>query len=148
MMSGSCNQFGVPVDTASEVNYLYNAIKSAASATKLDHRFILAVVIQESGGCVRAPTANYDVHNPGLMQGRNGAGTCNDAGVAQNPCPTSQIIQMVSEGSAGTPSGDGVAQGVNQAGTGDVSAFYKDAVVGYGVGYAEVDTWQCGQAIR
>lgn len=126
-MFSSCNQWGAAVDSDTEVTDLYNAIQSAATATNIDHRFILAVVMQESGGCVRAPTSNFGVRNPGLMQDHDGAGTCNDAGVVQNPCPTSEINQMVSEGSSGTPSGDGLAQCINQSNAGDVSAFYKAA---------------------
>ena len=56
----------------------------AADATGVDHRFILAVIMQESGGCVRAPTTNYGVRNPGLMQDHNGSGTCNENGNVQN----------------------------------------------------------------
>lgn len=126
-MSSSCHRFGVGLDVTSEVNDMYNAIQSTATATGLDHRFILAVIIQESGGCVRVPTTNYGVRNPGLMQGHNGAATCNDEGHVQNPCPTSDINQMVSEGSAGTTSGDGLAQCINESGASDVSAFYKGA---------------------
>ncbi len=126
-MSSSCHRFGVGLDVTSEVNDMYNAIQSTATATGLDHRFILAVIIQESGGCVRVPTTNYGVRNPGLMQDHNGAATCNDEGHVQNPCPTSDINQMVSEGSAGTTSGDGLAQCINESGASDVSAFYKGA---------------------
>ena len=126
-MFSSCSQFNVPVDSDSEVNDLYNAIQSTASATNLDHRYILAIVMQESGGCVRVPTTNYGVRNPGLMQDHNGAGTCNDGGVVQTPCPKSEIFQMVRDGSAGTAAGDGLAQCVNNSKAGDVSAFYKAA---------------------
>ena len=81
----SCDRFGVPVDSTSEIDDLYNATQSTASVTKLDPRFILAVVMQESGGCVRTPTTNYRVHNPGSIQDHNGAGTCNDARVVKKP---------------------------------------------------------------
>jgi len=60
--------------------------------------------MQESGGCVRAPTTNYGVRNLGLMQDHDGGGTCNSdvTGQVQNPCPSSEIQQMISDGTGGT----------------------------------------------
>ena len=69
-MGSSCAQFGQANNSPDETGKIYDAIQAAASATKLDHRFILAIALQESGGCVRAPTTNYGVRNPGIMQGR------------------------------------------------------------------------------
>ena len=126
-MLSSCGQFSQADDSATEVTAIQSAIEAVAQQTLVDHRFILAVVMQESGGCVRAPTTNYGVRNPGLMQDHNGAGTCNDAGVVQNPCPNSEITEMITEGTGGTPDGDGLAQCINESGAGDVSAFYKAA---------------------
>ena len=71
LMGSSCSQFGVANNSPDETGKIYDAIQAAATATKVDHRFILAVVLQESGGCVRAPTTNYGVRNPGIMQGRH-----------------------------------------------------------------------------
>ena len=88
---------------------------------------ILAVIMQESHGCVRAPTTYNGVRNPGLMQDHNGEATCNDNGYVQNPCPSATIYKMISEGTAGTPSGDGLANCLNKAGRSDVSAFYRAA---------------------
>jgi hypothetical protein len=82
--------------------------------------------MQESNGCVRAPTTNYGVRNPGLMQSHNGAGTCND-GTVQNPCPASQVMQMIQDGTAGTSSGDGLKQCLAETGAADVSMYYKAA---------------------
>ncbi len=126
-MFSSCKQWPVSVDSDTEVTDLYNAIQDAATATKIDHRFILAVVMQESGGCVRAPTSNYGVRNPGVMQDHDGDGTCNEDGVVKDPCPTSEIKEMVSDGSAGTQHGDGLAQCINKSDADNVSAFYKAA---------------------
>ena len=47
--------------------------------------------MQESKGCVRAPTTNNGVRNPGLMQSHNGRGTCNEGGNVKNPCPASEV---------------------------------------------------------
>ena len=84
-------------------------------------------MMQESGGCVRAPTSNYGVSNPGLMQDHNGEASCNDGQEVQDPCPIEEIKQMIEDGTAGTPWGDGLAQCINAADADDVSAFYKAA---------------------
>lgn len=86
--------------------------------------------MQESTGCVRVRTTGGAGHrNPGLMQDHNGAGTCNEGGNVQNPCPKSTIELMIREGTAGTNDGDGLAQCLNQAADtrSDVSAFYRAA---------------------
>ena len=128
-MTASCTQYGVPNDSSSEINDIYNSIQTVALETLIDHRFILAVMIQESGGCVRAPTSNYGVRNPGLMQDHNGAGTCNSDITKKvlNPCPTAQILTMIREGAAGTASGDGMAQCMNEASDATDRVYYKAA---------------------
>lgn len=125
-MERSCHQFNVDLNTHQEIIDMYEAIQFVAAATFVDHRFILAVIMQESGGCVRAPTSNYGVPNPGIMQDHNGTASCNN-GKTQKPCPGETITQMVQEGTGGTTWGDGLAQCLNQAGTSDVSAFYRAA---------------------
>ena len=125
-MSSSCTQWGVADNTDDEISEISTAIQSVASSTGIDPRFILAIIMQESNGCVRAPTTNYGVRNPGLMQSHNGAGTCNDATVS-NPCPMSEITQMITDGTAGTSSGDGLKQCLTESGTSDVSMYYKAA---------------------
>ncbi|KAL3428245.1 hypothetical protein PVAG01_01754 [Phlyctema vagabunda] len=118
IMFNSCGwNWNLPNDSGPEVGAIYDAIQQVAIETKVDHRFILAVIIQESGGCTRAPTSNYGVRNPGLMQDHNGDGTCNSdyTGQIQTPCPNGVITQMIREGTAGTNDGDGLAQTINQA---------------------------------
>ncbi|KAH7053395.1 hypothetical protein B0J12DRAFT_55214 [Macrophomina phaseolina] len=119
IMFNSCgwNGWGAN-DSGPEIGAIYDAIQQIAQETKVDHRFILAVIIQESKGCVRVPTTgNIDpnIWNPGLMQDHSGDATCNDGQTVQNPCPTSTIFQMVREGTAGTTRGDGLAHVINQA---------------------------------
>lgn len=126
-MEDSCKQFRMGRNSKEEIDDLYNAIQAVAQATFVDHRFILAVVLQESGGCVRAPTSNYGVPNPGIMQDHNGTASCNSNGFVQDPCPKNVITQMILEGAGGTTWGDGLAQCINSAGTHDVSAFYRAA---------------------
>ena len=93
LMSQSCSQFGQANDSDDEINNIRSAIESVAATTQLDHRFILAAMMQESGGCVRAPTTNFGVRNPGLMQDHDGDGTCNSdvTGEISNPCPSDEV---------------------------------------------------------
>ena len=107
-------------NSAAESNALNSAIQQVAGSTGVPASFILAIVMQESKGCVRVITTNNGVRNPGLMQSHNGAGTC--TGV--NPCPDSQILQMIQDGTAGTPYGPGIQQLYAQAkaATGDAGA--------------------------
>ncbi|KAL6712790.1 hypothetical protein ACLMJK_009631 [Lecanora helva] len=125
----SCMLYNQEPNSEEETTAVYNAIQSVAEKTMVDHRYILAIIMQESGGCVRAPTSNFGVPNSGIMQDHNGTATCNnaDAGGPQNPCPAEIIEQMVQDGTGGTDWGDGLAQCINIAGTDDVSAFYRAA---------------------
>ncbi|KAF4632087.1 hypothetical protein G7Y89_g6050 [Cudoniella acicularis] len=125
-IAASCTQWSVANPSSSEIADIQSGIQSVASSTGIDARFILAIVLQESNGCVRAPTTNYGVRNPGLMQSHNGAGTCNDGSV-QNPCPSSEITQMIQDGTGGTASGDGLKQCIALSGATDVSMYYKAA---------------------
>ena len=127
LMKTSCSTiFSVDDNSDEEISAIQKSIESVAEATKVDHRFILAIIMQESKGCVRVKTTNYGVQNPGLMQDHDGEASCN-SGTPTTPCPDDTITQMISEGTGGTAKGDGLAQGINQAGGNDVSAFYKAA---------------------
>ena len=138
-MQASCATWGVPDDTATEIANMKSAIQSVGSATNVDPRFILAIIMQESTGCVRVITTSYSVLNPGLMQSHNGTGSCNTnnaylglpgvdyTGTVQTPCPMSEITQMIQDGTAGTPSGDGLEQCLQEQGHTDVSRFYRAA---------------------
>lgn len=98
-MFSSCEWWDQTNDSGPEIGEIWNAIEAQAAATYVDHRFILAIIMQESGGCVRAPTTYGSVRNPGLMQSHDGTGTCNDNNYVQNPCPNSEIDQMIADGS-------------------------------------------------
>ena len=100
-------------DSSDEITDIQSAIEQVASSTGVDERFILAIMMQESEGCVRVPTTDNGVVNPGLMQSHDGSGTC--AGV--DPCPQSEITQMITDGTAGTSSGDGLEQVIAQTET-------------------------------
>lgn len=125
-MSEACTE-GQTQDTAAEEADIRTAIEAVAKETHVDHRFILAIIMQESGGCVRVQSTSYSVTNPGLMQSHEGSHTCDPNGVETYPCPQSEITGMISDGTAGTSSGDGLAACINQSGATDVSAYYKAA---------------------
>jgi hypothetical protein len=125
-MSSSCSQFSVPNNSQQETTDIHDAIVSVAKTTSVDPRFILATIMQESGGCVRVPSTNGGVANPGLMQDHAGSASC----VNTNPCPKDKITQMISEGTAGTQAGDGLANCLNEAaskGGKDAQTFYWGA---------------------
>lgn len=78
-MLTACSDLGYDTDnTADDVGNIWDAIDTVATETELDHRFILAVVLQESGGCVFVKTTYSDAPNPGLMQSYDGSGSCYD----------------------------------------------------------------------
>lgn len=107
LMRQSCGWNGWAADNSQEeINNIKTAIQQVAGETGVDNRFILSVMMQESKGCVRVPTTNNGVTNPGLMQSHNGVGSC----VGQNPCPAQTITQMIRDGVAGTQHGDGLRQ--------------------------------------
>lgn len=120
VISKSCSTFGQINNSDQESADLKTAIQSVAKSSGVDERFILAIVMQESGGCVRAPTTNYGVVNPGLMQSHDGAHSCYN----KSPCPSTEIVGMIQDGTTGTSSGQGLQQILASAGSG-VSQYYK-----------------------
>ncbi|KAI0388471.1 putative muramidase [Xylariaceae sp. FL0594] len=128
LMQQSCGWNGWGADnSATEISGIHQAIQDVSGQTGVDARFILAVVMQESKGCVRVPTTNNGVVNPGLMQSHNGSGSC--WGV--NPCPYSSIRQMIADGTAGTSSGAGLQGTLSQTsshyGSANAAAHYAAA---------------------
>jgi LysM repeat protein len=90
-------------DSDSEIALIKSSIETVARESGVDVRVILCIIIQESGGNVRVRTTNNGVRNPGLMQSHNGA--------EFNPSdPAGSILQMVRDGTTGTPDGDGLKQ--------------------------------------
>ncbi|ATY65793.1 muramidase, putative [Cordyceps militaris] len=137
-MLSSCSRFGVPNNSEAEVSAIRDGILKVATETGVDSRFILAIIMQESTGCVRVHSTVGSHRNPGLMQDHDGAATCNDRGTVQHPCPASTIEQMIRDGTAGTPRGDGLLQCLSAAGSADVAAFYR-AARKYNSGHAPED---------
>lgn len=138
IISAACvNNFpGMANNSDEENDELKAAIQSIGASSGVDPRFILAITLQESKGCVRAPTTSYSVTNPGLMQSHNGKGSCNGgSGGVQNPCPDSEITQMIQDGTTGTwndaassaGGGDGLQQLLAQVNDSDATKYYKAA---------------------
>lgn len=116
-----------------ELGQIWNAIQSASWRSGVDQRFILAVLLQESKGCVRVHTTANAVPNPGLMQDHAGVFSCNDrdTGAVLDPCPDWAIFGMIDEGVSGTAAGDGLAGVLNRVGgsAGDAATYYTAARV-------------------
>lgn len=92
-------------------------IKAVANDTNVDPRFILAIMMQESKGCVRVQTTYGSNSNPGLLQSHSGPNSC----VGIDPCPASTIYGMIQDGVGGTPSGDGLAAIMDQLQAGNAT---------------------------
>ncbi|KAJ2976249.1 hypothetical protein NQ176_g5057 [Zarea fungicola] len=137
LMQQSCgwNNWG-DNNSDDEISAINTAIQQVSGQSGVDARFILAIVMQESNGCVRVPTTNNGVRNPGLMQSHNGSGDC--AGVS--PCPSSEILQMIQDGVVGTADGPGlqgtIQQAVSDTGDSSVREFYAGARI-YNSGSAD-----------
>ncbi|KIW93902.1 uncharacterized protein Z519_05217 [Cladophialophora bantiana CBS 173.52] len=116
-----------PDNSDEEIGQIWDAVQSASSQINVNHCFILAILLQESNGCVRFRTTDNGVPNPGLTQAHNGGFSCSSNGNIQTPCPASEITGMVLGGTAGTLSGDGLAGILSQVGGKDAKAYYRTA---------------------
>ncbi|KAH8645704.1 hypothetical protein BX600DRAFT_477865 [Xylariales sp. PMI_506] len=79
--------------------------------------------MQESKGCVRVVTTYGSVANPGLMQDHAGSNTC----YGVNPCPDSEIVGMIEDGTTGTSSGEGLLQILEGLSTSGAQQVYQAA---------------------
>lgn len=120
----SCSQFNQTNNSPDEVASLKSAIQSIGESSGVLPAFVLAIVMQESVGCVRvwgtkAPSVAV-IRNPGLLQSHDGSHSCNtdqatdgvvvEQGSSQTPCPASEITGMINDGVMGTASGPGLSQ--------------------------------------
>ncbi|KAM7183148.1 hypothetical protein V8F20_012728 [Naviculisporaceae sp. PSN 640] len=121
----SCAWMGQANNSPTEIAQIRSAVLSISQQSGVDARFILAVIMQESNGCVRVHTTNNGHNNPGLMQDHNGQFSC----YGVNPCPESTIIGMIRSGTMGTPSGDGLQQILNKVGSSGAQRVYRAARV-------------------
>lgn len=106
--------------TNTEIAMIWDAIQAAATKSGVDHRFILAVMMQESKGCVRVYRTANGNGNPGLMQDHVGPNDCNPMGKGDYshmifPCPADKINGMIEDGVGGTMAGAGLAEYLNTA---------------------------------
>lgn len=110
LLSEACTNLGDGADdTQQQIGYIHDGILEVAKDSFVDPRFILAVIMQESHGCVNVGTTSNGVSNPGIMQSHNG--------VSFNPSqPQQSIVQMIRDGVQGTSSGDGLVQLINKYG--------------------------------
>ncbi|GAM88729.1 hypothetical protein ANO11243_067630 [Dothideomycetidae sp. 11243] len=104
LIAESCQQWDVYDNSDDETAWLKEAISQIAEDANVDPRFILAIVMQESKGCVRV---NVKIttgagSNPGLMQSAAGIGTCN--GEPRDGCTYEAIEQMIRDGTQGVNS--------------------------------------------
>lgn len=119
-MQNTCEWVGYgPNNSADELQEMHDAIQQVSNEAQVDPRFILAIILQESNGCVRVKTTgnvNANIFNPGLMQDHSGSNACNnqDNNAPVTPCPQATILGMIRDGTSGTSSGDGLAQCINQ----------------------------------
>ena len=95
-------------DSPEELANIYNAIQDRANASLVDHRLILAFILQESKGCVRVPNTKSSggVRNTGLMQSHNGH-------TYTSKHSAKSILSMVQDGTQGTKKGNGLVQELN-----------------------------------
>ena len=141
LKSDSCiNSFNVPNNSDQENDFLKTAVIQVSEQTGIDKRFILAIAMQESNGCVHVHSTispDGQVRNPGLMQDHDGDHTCNlredidtnrikaikssfesyvwNADQMLANCPEEMITGMVNDGVQGTPAGDGLRQTLRAA---------------------------------
>ncbi|KIW18037.1 hypothetical protein PV08_02324 [Exophiala spinifera] len=105
----------VPGNTPDETTQVLDSIITIANETDVDPRFILAVVMQESNGCVRVATTAVSNANPGLMQSYEGKASCDMNGVPVSPCPQASIYQMIVDGTAAQVDGPTLINALNKA---------------------------------
>jgi hypothetical protein len=121
----SCGWLDLGADNSPEtISDIYAAIQDRANASLVDHRIILATVLQETNGCplVSHTTSSGGTRNPGLMQSHNG----HEYNAKHSRL---SIMLMVQDGTQGTDAGWGLVDNLNTYGDP-----YK-AMRGYNSGY-------------
>lgn len=154
IMTDSCLQWTVPNDSETEINDIKTDLQSVSRSSGVDARFILAIMLQESNGCVRAPVTSLSMQNPGLLQSYKDSAKCN-AGSAmapsdvETPCPASTIHDMLNKGTMGTvPGGMSLTYALKQSGASNVLKYYKAARIYNSGSIASSGLLQDGVAIH
>ncbi|CAG8974091.1 hypothetical protein HYALB_00011613 [Hymenoscyphus albidus] len=107
---------GTTKNSAAETDNIKAGIQSVAKSSGVDQRFILAVIMQESHGCLRVgatASPGAGVNNPGIMQSHNGQHNCPASGA----CGKDIITGMIADGTTGTKDGSGLKQLQEKAAT-------------------------------
>jgi hypothetical protein len=101
-----------PNNTPEMITDIYDAIQDRANASLVDHRIILATIIQETNGCPLNPptTSSGGTRNPGLMQSHDGH-------EYDSKNSRLSILQMVQDGTQGTEKGWGLVDNLNTYGS-------------------------------
>ena len=103
--------FGVPNNSPNDTAILHDALARQADIAGVPRAFALAIMMQESLGCVFVDTTFGSVSNPGLMQDHDGFASC----AGKSHCPPHTIESMLHQGLCGTSSGAGIQQCYAQA---------------------------------
>lgn len=114
MKNGCKNNGWSPNNTPEQIAMIKEAIMTVAYESLVDPRIIFIHIIQESKGCLACPTTNNGNANPGIMQSHAGVSFVG-AGAPKNQQKQS-ILQMIRDGTSGTPAGDGIVQLMNRYG--------------------------------
>lgn len=101
---------GAADNSPTEIAQIKKALDDVSKEAGIDKRVGLALMMQESKGCVRVGTTAVEVKNPGLLQSHEGV-NC----IGKTPCPEATIRQMFKDGLEGTKSGDGLKQTIAAA---------------------------------
>lgn len=120
---------------------ILDAINEVSASAGIDRRFTLAMIMQESSGCVRTRDTTDPILNPGLLQSHNGPHSCFGL---PGRCPRSLIFGMIADGVASTHQydrgGDGLKQCWDkQPAPADLAQRYYQAVRCYNSGTYEPD---------
>lgn len=124
MLGQNCDTaFKVPNNTPEDTENIRKALLSQSKVGGVPSTFALALMMQESLGCVHVPTTANAVQNPGLFQAHDGNGTC----YQKATCSADEITQMAHDGICGTVSGPGLEQLGKMAGSSGAETWYRAA---------------------
>ncbi|KAH8646506.1 hypothetical protein BGZ60DRAFT_391957, partial [Tricladium varicosporioides] len=102
LFASGCTSKQLPTNSPAETANIKSAIQTISKQHSVDERVILAMVMQESGGCARVKTTTSpppdNIPNPGLMQDYKGSHNCE--GFGSKECPKSQIDGMIEDGTS------------------------------------------------
>ncbi|PPJ56399.1 hypothetical protein CBER1_00698 [Cercospora berteroae] len=144
-LAGACKYWEVPENSPAEIDTLLDLTPRISDEGGVDPRVVLAMMLQESHGCLRVPETQGSHRNAGVLQSHNGNGTCNtnmieagspgsmkDPSLISTDCSSRQIEAMIRDGILGTNAGRGLMQLMDQ----EQGQGYLDAQMWYRVARA------------